>query len=165
MSEIDIEQLNKAKRLFFAGVTFDNIVSLTKIKPFALREAIDRVPNGWRAIRDASEDLVVTSATIDRLNTALSCAGVASSILLDSLKELKHATDSGRVLSIKEMKGVSDIVDSLDKIIRLERGTPTDIVCNASLSIEEARDILKKDPFAEAIEAEIVEPLGITHES
>lgn len=152
------EQVFRAKKFYFAGVTFENIVNLTSINPKALKELIETPSTGWRALKEASEDFVITSAVIDRLNTAINCSSIATATLLQALKDLKFSVEAGRELSVKEMKGVSDIIDSLDKIIRLEKGTPTDIIGKQSLTVEEARAVLKADPFSnyDIIDAEVV---------
>lgn len=141
-----------------AGVTPSNISKLTNIPMSELNLLImgeDRLgtdPNTWYAKRNGTVDEVVVAASLERLDFTLKCTGLASAILHDSLASLNsQIKEGGRTLTVKEMESMSSIVEKLDKIVRLEKGSPTEIVSRAGLSVDEARAILKADPFAPTI--------------
>jgi hypothetical protein len=79
-------------------------------------------------------------------------------LLHDSLTELHmQRKEGGRSLTVKEMESVASIIEKLDKIVRLEKGSPTEIISKTGLSVEEARQIIKNDPFApKTVEAEVI---------
>ena len=56
--------------------------------------------------------------------------------------------DSGDYqFTVDEVKKLSDVVANLDKLVRLETGKPTDINEVVNISLKEAREILRNDPF------------------
>jgi len=62
-----------------------------------------------------------------------------------AIADLKHR---GTPPTIKEARWIANIVTELDKIVRLDEGTPTDIIAEHKPStIIELKDKLKRDPF------------------
>ena len=161
---LPVTLIHKAHKFYMAGVTPSNISQLTKIPMSDLNLLImgdDRLgtsPDCWSVKRNGLVDEVVVAASLERLDFTLKCTGLASSILHESLSVLnQQVRDGGRTLTVREMESMSSIVEKLDKIVRLEKGSPTEIVSRAGLSVDEARAILKADPFAPiTIEAECV---------
>ncbi len=162
--ELPSHIVSKAKSFYMAGVSAPVIHKLTGIP----REQLDTLIMGqdglgtergcWNAERFATVDEVVVAASIERLDFSLRCTGIASAVLHDSLSQLHmQMKDGGRSLTVKEMESVASIIEKLDKIVRLEKGSPTEIISKAGLSVEEAKRIIMSDPFApKTVEAEVI---------
>lgn len=158
-------EVDKAKRMYMAGLSLPNIQRLVNIPPPELQNLVmgidgtGKSPDCWYAQKVGISDEVVVAASLERLDFTLKCTGLASAVLHESLVSLNAQVKSGgRTLTIKEMESVTNIVEKLDKIVRLEKGSPTEIISKAGLSVEEAREILKNDPFApKIIDAEVTD--------
>lgn len=55
--------------------------------------------------------------------------------------------DGGHQFTVDEVKKLADVVGALDKITRLETGKPTDINETLHITLKEAQEILRRDPF------------------
>ena len=156
------DEVLKAKRMYMAGVSTSNILRLVRVDRDHLQSLVmgsdgtGKDADCWYALKVGMTDEVVLAASLERLNFSLECTGLASSVLHSSLTTLNQSIKSGgRSLTVKEMESVANIIEKLDKIVRLEKGSPTEIVSKAGLSVEEARNILLNDPFApKTVEAE-----------
>lgn len=164
MSPSVTDEIAKARRMYMAGLTTPNILRLVRLDKEQLHTLImgkdgsGKEPDCWYSLRIGGTDEIVLAASVERLNFSLECTGLASAVLHESLTQLNIGVKcGGRTLSVKEMESLASIVEKLDKIVRLEKGSPTEIVSKAGLSVEEAREILRNDPFApKVIEAEVV---------
>lgn len=170
--EVHKAEVDKARRFYMAGLTLSNIQRLVNIPPDFLQALImgsdgsGKSPECWYAQKIGTTDEVVVAASLERLDFTLKCTGLASSVLHTSLESLNEQVKAGgRVLTIKEMESMTNIVEKLDKIVRLEKGSPTEIISKAGLTVEEARSILANDPFApRTIEAEVVNVVTVPDE-
>ena len=158
------QDTRKAKELYMAGVSAPVIHKLTGIPQKTLDELImgkdglGTQTDCWNHVRLSAVDTVVIAASVERLDFSLRCTGIASAVLHDSLTELHmQMKEGGRSLTVKEMESMASIIEKLDKIVRLEKGSPTEIISKTGLSVEEARQIIKNDPFApKTVEAEVI---------
>jgi len=110
-----------------------------------------RNPKCWYNIK---KDLAPTSVAIyikDKVKSLEKTAGIAHEILAKSLLSLKKDVEDGnKSLSIVDMKDLATIISSMDKIVRLETGKPTEVHDFVSLSVHEAKQVLANDPFFQA---------------
>ena len=111
-------------------------------------------------IKKGMSSTAITVYIRDKVKLLNKINGTATAIISKSLDDLHKEVISGdKVLDLAEMKLLSSIVVEMDKIVRLEEGLATETIEYKGLSIAEAREILANDPFANAIEAEVVETL------
>lgn len=104
----------------------------------------------WYAIK---KQLAPTSVAIyikDKVKALEKTAGIAHSILAKSLTDLRIEVENGKELSITDMKDLATIISSMDKIVRLETGKPTEVHDFVTLSVQEAKNVLANDPFFNA---------------
>lgn len=162
----------KAKSLYMAGVSSQVIHKLVGIPIKELdtlimgADGLGTAKGCWNNERVSAVDEVVIAASIERLDFSLRCTGIASAVLHDSLTLLHtQMKEGGRSLTVKEMESVASIIEKLDKIVRLEKGSPTEIVSKAGLSVEEAKAIIMNDPFApKTVEAEVIKVSSVPEE-
>lgn len=73
--------------------------------------------------------------------------------LIQKTFEHRLAETAINPMTIREAKEVSDIVSNIDKLMRLEAGTATEIVNQqyGPVTIEQLKNAIRNDPFLEAI--------------
>jgi len=73
-------------------------------------------------------------------------------------KALINLASRNRPPTMQEARGAANILEVLDRITRLDTGSPTDIIANEKPStIIEVREMLKVDPFTKIEEVEEIE--------
>jgi hypothetical protein len=151
----------KARSMYMMGVGPAKISQILGINKEMLDEWIlgankkGDSPNCWSMVKQSMTDVVIDTIIHTQLETTMNIVGHASKILLKGLKKLSKKIQSGEDedISIRDLKTISEIIANMDKIARLERMEPTEITGNISggMSLEEARDVIKNDPFFKTI--------------
>lgn len=157
----------QCKQMYFAGMSAEEIeqasgVELDVLQYWILganRQGVS--PGCWFKIKDEKQCTIVDLFIKKKYEVLEETCGLALLLLKDQLGEKRREIEEeGKVLSIRELRGLSEIVSDLDKIARLESGQATEIINRAGLSAKEARKILENDPFSVGIvetEGKVVE--------
>lgn len=75
-----------------------------------------------------------------------------SKVIYKAVRDYDIAYNEGTLtLSPRDLDRLATVLTNLDKVVRLEQGKPTDIHSIQAISYEEARKILRDDPFAKSI--------------
>jgi len=139
-----------AKLLFFSGESFEQIEKVMGIPTALLKYNAQRV-NGW-AVEKKRDGATAVNYFVQCKSRALEqTAGKALHILATGLDDWATIQEAGGVLNEKQLTAAANILNSLDKIQRLEDGAATEIVHRAGLSVAEARKQLAADPMAYGI--------------
>lgn len=103
--------------------------------------------NSWQGERKMSENELFNSFSDGKKTDFISMTRAATEIMARSLKHLATRSDPP---TIAEATKASDILKTLDNILRLDEGKPTDIVesQNKPLTSKELKKKLTVDPFA-----------------
>jgi len=109
--------------------------------------------NGWTAARKLAESEVFSSFDDAKKVDFIKMTQSAVTIMSRSLQHLATRADAP---SINEATRAADILKTLDNILRLDDGTPTDIIENTEkpLDDKELKKKLSADPFANLKEEE-----------
>lgn len=151
--------LAQARAMYFLSVPTQKISAILEVSEKYLEKQIlgenklGTDPSCWKVVRNSMTDVVVNTIMQTQLETTMNIVGLASAALKNGLQDILQKSEDGE-LNVRDMKALSDIIVNMDKIARLERMTPTDIIQTQGLSLHEARDILTNDPFFSAIRAE-----------
>ena len=107
----------------------------------------------WAADRKLSESEVFTSFTDAKKTDFIKMTQAAANILARSLQNLSTRHEPP---TINEATRAADILKTLDNILRLDAGSPTDIVENQDkpMDSKELKKKLSVDPFADMEEEE-----------
>lgn len=108
----------------------------------------------WYQLKKQLNPTSVATYIKDKIVVLDKTAGMALNILNENLRRVQNQflEDSSYTLSIDDTKKLAGIVVDMDKIVRLESGTATDIIDNiAHMSLADARRILAEDPFAPTV--------------
>jgi len=103
--------------------------------------------NGWQGERKLAENEIFNSFTDAKKTDFVKMTQAAVEIMSRSLG---HLATRHEPPSINEATRASDILKTLDNILRLDEGTPTDIVENQDkpLTNKELKKKIAADPFA-----------------
>ena len=104
--------------------------------------------NGWQAERKLNESEVFSSFSDSKKVDFVKMTQSATQIMARSLEELATRREPP---TINEATRAADILKTLDNILRLDDGKPTDIVENTDKPIDgkELKKRLKVDPFTD----------------
>lgn len=151
-------KVEQARALFFAGYEVSDCAQIIDLPLDFVRTLVfgadqsGREQNCWYKLREAMGPASVAAFVHSKKDVLDRVTGTAANILSVSLDNLRNKVLSGEVvLNISELKQLSSIVVDMDKIVRLESGKATEIINNVGLTPEQAREMLKKDPFAKMI--------------
>ena len=113
----------------------------------------------WAAERKLSESEVFTSFTDAKKTDFIKMTQAAANILARSLQNLSTRHEPP---TINEATRAADILKTLDNILRLDAGSPTDIVENQDkpMDSKELKKKLSVDPFADMEEPDEIEKLS-----
>ena len=153
-TELSEEDQLKAKEMY---LEYGSVTDIAK-RYNVLRTSISYYANKkWKADRDLLRaDLF---ASFNELKRA-TFTKMSESAIKVMTKALQHIAEREEAPTMREAKDVSAILESLDKITRLDEGKPTDIIQEKSDSIVEIQRKLNLDPFytQEITDASFEEP-------
>lgn len=169
MTEIVLQKLNKrdldkARSMYFANCEINEICTTLSVDPETIRfyvfgeDGNGKNPTCWLNLRKKLNPTAMSMYLRDKVDILDMTAGVGVEILSTSLSRLRDLVRSGeKELNVDEISKLTKVVVDLDKIVRLEKGTATEINEFIGLTRAEAKNILENDPFAQAIPVESVE--------
>jgi hypothetical protein len=99
----------------------------------------------WRIERQMLKAELYAQFTDAKRANFTKMSEAAINIITKSLVEL---STRNRAPTVQEAKAATQILESLDKITRLDEGTPTDIVAEKVTSIKDIKAKILLDPFA-----------------
>jgi hypothetical protein len=112
----------------------------------------------WKIERDAIRSEIIHALTESKRALMFSISKNGLEVLAKAMEDLRKGT---RQLSPKEMSGIANIINDLDKIVKLDDGNPTDIIAEIKPSSTiEIRKLMAADPFGEIEDAIITKELS-----
>lgn len=113
---------------------------------------------GWKKERDFAKNELLTELAENKAAHISRIYGTSLDVLTRFVDDLKNRD---KALTLVEARNLASILDSIDKIARLDQGSPTDIIADTKpASVIEVREILKQDPF---IDYEEIDAKAIDH--
>lgn len=145
LAKISPETKQSARDLFMRHRPMNEISATLSISTAVLAKW--RTDEGWVAARDAADEIEshdkIARRKMDLLN-----------IEDDAIQQIKRAVkkivDNPEEPSLNEAKTLSDIVEKIDKVSRLDRQQATENVnvrVEGKLSVDRIREIVKSDAF------------------
>ena len=137
------EQLEWAKAQYMDYTPVTKIASKLGVRKNTVQYHVDK---GWRSERTLRSNTLIsefTEAKANMMNSTFSCS-------FKSIQEwVRVKSKHPEELKPHEVKTMMSIISEMDKIMRLDKGEPTDIVSETKpISVIEVRNqILKSDPF------------------
>ena len=164
IQKLDKDTFTKAQLMYFGGREVTEIATVLSIEPETLRFYIfgedgdGKESYTWHAIKRKLNPTAMALYLKDKVGVLEQTAGIGVEILSFSLGQLRDSVRSGEVvLTVDEIAKIGKVVVDLDKMVRLESGTATELIEHMGLSRAEAREILESDPFAQDVEVEAIE--------
>ena len=146
------EELAKAKQMYLEYLTVTEIALQTGIGRNTLSYHINKTGSSWQIERELQKaellGKVSSAKKADFANMAISSIEIIKRALADLAKRDQAPT-------VAEAKRATEILESLDRITRLDDGAPTEITAEKPFVVANIRKRMLIDPFAK--DAEVVE--------
>lgn len=143
------KELETAKQLYLQYHTVTEVSKKTNISRTTLTHHIKK-DGGWEHERNLSRAELLDKATSSRKTDFVEMTSSTITVLKRALTSLAQRDDAP---TVQEAKGAAAILETLDKITRLDDGNPTDIIHQEKpVTVVELRKRLSKDPFAGELE-------------
>ncbi len=142
--------IEAARQLYLNYTTISDIASRTQMTRASILYYIPK----WKEERERAKSEIIDALSDSKRELMYSIARSGLELLNRSMIDL---TKSKRMLTPKEMTGIANIIDGLDKITKLDEGRPTEILGEIRpATVVEMRKLLTNDPFLEIEDARIV---------
>lgn len=143
--KLNITQLNQMKEMYMKYTPLTEIAKQFKVVRATVNWHINS--NAWHAERKLKENEVFSSFTDAKKTDFVKMTQAAVNIMARSLETLATRHEPP---SMTEATRAADILKTLDNILRLDEGKPTDIVENQDkpLTSKELKKKIQADPFA-----------------
>lgn len=144
--KLNIKQLAAMKDMYLEYTSISEIARTFKVVRSTVTWHINS--NSWQAERKLAESEILSSFTDAKKSDFVKMTQSAVNIMARSLETLATRHDPP---SINEATRAADILKTLDNILRLDAGSPTDIIENQDkpLDSKELKKKLSADPFAD----------------
>lgn len=144
--KLTVKQIEAMKSLYMKYMSISELAKEFNVSRTTVNHHINI--NSWQAERKLAETELLSSFSDAKKGDFVKMTQSAVNIMSRSLHALATRHDPP---SINEATRAADILKTLDNILRLDEGKPTDIVENQDkpLDDDELREKLSKDPFAD----------------
>lgn len=140
------EAMELARSMYLKYNPLEDIIKASGIPRASILYYIPK----WKKDRELQKIEIIEALTDSKRGLMSTIAKHGLEILARSIQGLN---DSKQILEPKEMSKIADIIDSLDKITKLDSGAPTEILAEIKpATIIEIQQLMNKDPFAERID-------------
>ncbi len=147
IAKTDPETKASARDMFMQHASMNEIAATLKLSSAVLAKW--RTEEGWVAARDAADEITshdkIARRKMDLLN-------IEDSAIQQIKRAVKKIVDSPEEPSLNEAKILSEIVEKIDRVSRLDRQQATENIAvkhtvNGTLNIEKIREIINSDAF------------------
>lgn len=154
--KLNITQINKMKEMYMKYTALTQIAKTFKVSRSTVNWHINT--NAWQAERKLAESEIFSTFTDAKKTDFVKMTQSAVNIMARSLETLATRHEPP---SMTEATRAADILKTLDNILRLDEGKPTDIVENQDkpLTSKELKEKIKADPFANLKEDKNEDPI------
>lgn len=144
-------QIEQMRTMFMKYETITEIAKTFKVSRTTVNWHVNS--NAWAAERKMAETEMLSSFTDAKKGDFIKMTQSAVNIMSRSLQNLATRHEPP---TINEATRAADILKTLDNILRLDDGRPTDITATEEkpMSNKELKEKLKVDPFADIPEEE-----------
>jgi predicted DNA-binding protein YlxM (UPF0122 family) len=143
--KLGIKQIATIKDMYMQYKSISEIARVFEVSRNTINWHINQ--NSWQAERKLNESEVLSSFTDAKKQDFVKMTQAAANIMARSLENLATRHEPP---TINEATRAADILKTLDNILRLDEGKPTDIVENTEkpLDDKELKRKLAADPFS-----------------
>lgn len=143
------KELEKAKRLYLNYESISDISKKLSMSRTSVSHHINK-DGGWKQERELRRAELLEKVSLSRGEDFAKMTASTITVLKRALEDLANRDTAPTVM---EAKGASQILETLDKITRLDKGDPTEIIReDKPTTVVELRKRLKNDPFAGELE-------------
>lgn len=162
IQKLDRKTLETARIMYFGNYQLTDIAEKLNIEIDTIRfyvfgeDGSGKNEKCWAHLKKNLNSSSIAVYLKDKISVLEKTAGVALNVINEALTRLDHdmKTDPDFRITIDDMKKLSSIVVDVDKMVRLESGSATELVEHIGLTVAEARKVLAEDDFAQTFDAE-----------
>lgn len=162
IQKLDRKTLETARIMYFGNYQLTDIAEKLNIEIDTIRfyvfgeDGFGKNEKCWAYLKKNLNSSSIAVYLKDKISVLEKTAGVALNVINEALTRLDHdmKTDPDFRITIDDMKKLSSIVVDVDKMVRLESGSATELVEHIGLTVAEARKVLAEDDFAQTFDAE-----------
>jgi len=140
-SELPEDKQEEVKQRYLQG---DSITSLAQIYGVARTSLSYHANRNWKKELELQRAELFSHFSNSKKSNFIKMSESAIRVMTRALEDM---ADRPMPPSIREAKDAAVILESLDKITRLDDGNPTDIIAEKPISISEIKKKLALDPF------------------
>lgn len=140
-SELSEEKQEEVKQRYLQG---DSITSLAQNYGIARTSLSYHANRNWKKELELARAELFSHFSNSKKANFIKMSESAIKVMTRALEDM---ADRPMPPSIREAKDAAVILESLDKITRLDDGNPTDIIAEKPISIKEIKQKLALDPF------------------
>lgn len=143
LSAITEKQLEEAKALFMAFTPVVHIAEKLDVNRSTLNNHLRK--QKWREERDTFSNELISEIAANKKTQLTKISGLTANVLIKSLEALNKAK---KPLTLREARDAAALFETLDKILKLDEGRPTDIIATEKpATIIEIQRRLNNDPL------------------
>ena len=145
------ETLATAKKLYLKYQPLSKICELTGMKLPALKYRL----KGWKEERESQKSEIIDALLDSKKSLMYEISKNGLELLNKGMRDLAN---SDREMTPSDVAKIAGVITDLDKIVKLDEGSPTDIIADIKpATIIEVRALLNQDPFQQIEDAELIE--------
>lgn len=147
--------IEKAKKMYMAYESITAVSKAVGIPRSTITYHVKKEDNGWEFERSLCRTELLSKVSAAKSSDIAAMSSSAIIIIKRALDTLANRTDPP---TVSEASRATAIFESLDKITRLDEGSPTDIIQSEKIvTVSELQKKIKLDPFNTVEEIEYEE--------
>lgn len=151
---MSVTKLKKAKKLYLEYHSVSECARQTGLPRSTISSNVKK-EGGWEYERDLLRTELLSQVTASRAADFANMTSATIVVLTRALQSLAKREDAP---TVSEAKSAASILDVLDKITRLDAGTPTDIITEEKVvTVGELQKRISVDPFAKEVQYKEIE--------
>ena len=151
---MSVAKLKKAKKLYMEYYSVSECARQTGLPRSTISSNVKK-EGGWEYERDLLRTELLSQVTASRAADFANMTSATIIVLTRALQSLAKREDAP---TVSEAKSAASILDVLDKITRLDAGTPTDIITEEKVvTVGELQKRISVDPFAKEVQYKEIE--------
>ena len=151
---MSVTKLKKAKKLYMAYHSVSECARQANLPRSTISSNVKK-EGGWEYERDLLRTELLSQVTASRAADFANMTSATIVVLTRALQSLAKREDAP---TVSEAKSAASILDVLDKITRLDAGTPTDIITEEKVvTVGELQKRISVDPFAKEVQYKEIE--------
>ena len=147
------KEQEEVKALFMEYESLSEISRIWNLPRTTLSYHANKKANNWSVERELNKAQLFSQFNATKKSSFIK---MSNSIIKVMTRAISHLADRDTPPSTREAKDVTVMLESLDKITRLDDGSPTEITGEKVMEMKDIKDIVNLVPFSKKEEDEAI---------